>query len=75
MVKNAVFLVSDPNKGQKVKLAKFLLHFFSYHIKMTLTNFQWISTQSSGKGGLVSVCNTNFPPIQELSRSMRNSTD
>jgi hypothetical protein len=35
-----------PKKGQKIKISKITKSlFFSNHTKMTLTNFQWISTK------------------------------
>ena len=44
--KKCRFSCFGPQKrGKKLKLANFLHHFFLNHTKMTLTNFQWISTK------------------------------
>ena len=34
-----------PKKGQKMKISKIPTPLFLNHTKMTLTNFQWISTK------------------------------
>ena len=43
--KNAVFHVRTPKKGKKIKIRKIPNNLFLNHTKMTLTNFQWISTK------------------------------
>ena len=46
MAKNAVFHVLDPKKGAKNEnYQNSYTSFFLNHTKMTLTNFQWISTK------------------------------
>ena len=62
MANNAVFHVSDPKKGAKNKnLQNSYTTFFLNHTKMTLTNFQWISTKIEDlHKQFVEISNCNF---------------